>query len=192
MAQAMPPGDYAISVAHGFKDALIEGNRIDVRGGNSAVVVLAGNHWNLRLLNNELLGGGESLRLQSTPTEAPHLWGWSHTPFFGALCQGNLHGDSRRGLSIDVHSDKHTKSYRGRTYLSGAFQDNTIRRQTQTTASLPQALPPIRIGYSSGEDPAQMRLEVRGNQGITPAGPESEMTVGIRSATINGEAVRDR
>jgi hypothetical protein len=40
-------------------DCVFEQNRIDVRGGKSAAVVLAGNHWGLQLRKNHLLGGEE-------------------------------------------------------------------------------------------------------------------------------------
>ncbi len=190
MAEALPAGDYAISIAHGFVDCVFEQNRIDVRGGKSAVVVLAGNHWGLRLLKNRLLGGGDSLLAQSTPTEDPFIWGWSHTPFLDFLGEGNIHEDSARGISIDVHSDRHNKTTAGRTYLTGICRDNTI----QWSASPPGMTNPtpafIRIGSHSGEDTGQMKLDLTGN-GCRGA-PPGEAVLTIRHAIINGQPVPER
>jgi hypothetical protein len=190
MAEPLPAGDYAISIAHGFLDNVIERNRIDVRGGKSAVVVLAGNHWNLRLCDNHLLGGGESLRLQATPTENPFLWGWSHNPFLGLISQGNIHEDSRRGVVLDVYSDRHSKTTRGRTYLSGSYRDNILR--WSATGAAPAGTEPaaIRIGVHSGDDCQQIKLSVEGNraEGQEPAGA----SLWIKQATINGEPVIER
>jgi hypothetical protein len=153
MADPLPPGDYAISIAHGYVDTVIERNRIDVRGGPSAVIVLAGNHWGLRLAKNHLLGGGEAMRIQSTPTENPFIWGWSHTPFLGMAIENNLCEDSRRGISIDVYSDRHNKTTAGRTYMTGEVRNNTVRGSAQA---------PFRIGADT-TDPVQMKLITENN-----------------------------
>jgi len=189
MADPLPAGDYAISIAHGFVDCVFEQNRIDVRGGNSAVVVLAGNHWGLRLLNNSLLGGGDSLLLQATPTEDPFIWGWSHTPFLGFICEGNLHADSRRGVSIDVYTDRHNKTTAGRTYLTGACRDNTIQWSAGFPIVTNQA-GTIRIGMHSGDYPRQMKLSLAGN-GYRSAKP-GEARLTIRNAIIDGQPVLER
>jgi hypothetical protein len=188
MAEPLPAGDYAISVAHGFVDNVIERNRIDVRGGKSAVVVLAGNHWNLRLLNNHLLGGGDSLLVQSTPTENPYIWGWSHTPFLGFLGEGNLHEDSRRGVFLDVYSNRHNKTTSGRTYMTGIYRNNTNLWSSMALAQVKPEPDAVRMGVQSGEDPGQLQIKVDGNRhrGDAPA------NLLIRHATINGEPVQER
>jgi len=51
-------------------------------------LVLAGNLFGVRVVNNRFLGGGESIRLLATPTEEPVRWGWSHAPFLGGSSRG--------------------------------------------------------------------------------------------------------
>jgi hypothetical protein len=189
MADALPAGDYAISIAHGFVDCVFEQNRIDVRGGQSAVVVLGGNHWGLQLRKNHLLGGGDSLLVQSTPTEDPFIWGWSHTPFLGFVCEGNVHEDSRRGVSIDVYSDRHNKTSGGRTYLTAVCRDNRIERSASapTVAGSPSAL--VRIGGHSGDDPSQMKLSLK-DDGYGSGQPAVNLS--IHHAIIDGKPVSER
>ena len=192
MADPLPEGDYAISVAHGFANSVIEGNRIDVRGGSSAVIVLAGNHWNFRVLNNYLLGGGDSLLVQSTPTEDPFIWGWSHTPFLDFACEGNVHEDSARGVSIDVFSDHHTKTTSGRTYLAGSCRNNMIRWRNLDPGDAKTKSDPIRIGSHSTEEAVQMRLSVKGNrfENLTRRAAQAEMS--IQGASVNGEPIQQK
>jgi len=163
MADPLPKGDYAISIAHGFIDDVIADNHIDVRGGKSAVVVLAGNHWGLELKNNHLLGGGDSLLVQSTPTEDPFIWGWSHTPFLGFTCEGNACEDSRRGVSIDVESNQHSKTTEGRTYMSGRFANNRVVSKGGAATNAAG----IWIGRHSAGTTNAMKLVVRGNAAVT-------------------------
>ena len=190
MADALPAGDYVISVAHGFVDDVIEGNRIDVRGGKSAVAVLAGNHWGLRLLKNQLLGGGDSLLIQSTPTEEPFIWGWSHTPFLGFLCDGNMHEDSARGVSIDVYSNRHNKTTAGRMYLAGIYRNNTVQWNGPPPVTTNQPPAVIRIGSHSTDEAVQMKLNL-GRNGFRST-PPGEASLNIRGATINGQLVAER
>ncbi len=190
MEKPLPAGDYVISLAHGFVDCVFERNRIDVRGGNSAVVVLAGNHWGLRLANNHLLGGGDSLLVQSTPTEAPFIWGWSHTPFLGFVGADNLHEASRRGVSIDVYSDRHCKSTAGRTYLAGTSRDNTIQGSDSPSVMARQAPALLRIGSHSGEDIAQMKFDLVDNTCRRARPGEASFT--IQHAIINGQPVSEQ
>ena len=190
MADALPAGDYAISVAHGFVDDVIEGNRIDVRGGKSAVVVLAGNHWGLRLLRNHLLGGGDSLLIQSTPTEEPYIWGWSHTPFLGFLCDGNRHVDSAHGVSIDVYSNRHNKTTAGRMYLEGIYRSNTVQWTGPPPVTTNQPPAVIRIGSHSTDEPGQMKLDLGRNRLQSAQPGEARLT--LRGALINGQPVTEQ
>ena len=187
MADPLPEGEYDISVAHGFAHSLIEGNRIDVRGGNSAVVVLAGNHWDFRVLNNHLMGGGESLRIQSTPTEDPFIWGWSHTPLLDLVCDGNLQEDSSRGTSLDVYSDRYAKSTRGRTYVTGSYRKNIIRWRNLDLPKAQTNTDPIRIGGHSTEESLQMRLAVEGNRFENLTGRAVRVEMNLQGAMVNGE-----
>ncbi len=192
MAEPLPMGEYAISIAHGFVDGIIEGNRIDVRGGSSAVMVLAGGHWNFKVVNNHLLGGGDSLLVQSTPTENPNIWGWSHTPFMGFLCAGNIHEDSLRGVSIDVHSNRYNKTSAGRTYLSGIYTNNVIHWNAPMAENPKRKTEGIRIGGHSPDDPVQMKLQVADNAFSQQGAPSTNATLSIRNATVNDQPVREK
>jgi len=188
MADPLPPGEYAISVAHGFLDGRIEGNTIDIRGGKSAALVLAGNHWGFQVLNNHLLGGGDSLIIQATPTEQPFIWGWSHDPFFGFLCEGNRSEDSLRGFSIDVPENEFTKRFVGRTYLSGTLRHNVISLRA-TPGALETAA--LRLGLHSARESEQMVLAVEGNRGAVTGGKSPGADLTVQAATINGVRAED-
>ena len=48
---------------------------------DAANLILAGNHYGTRVLDNHLLGSG--FRIFAAATESPEHWGWSHAPMFG-------------------------------------------------------------------------------------------------------------
>jgi hypothetical protein len=93
------------------------------------------------------------MRIQSTPTENPFIWGWSHTPFLGMLIGNNLIEDSRRGVNIDVYSDRHNKTSANRTYMSGVVRNNVLHGKGS---------PPFRIGADTA-DPLQLKLTTENN-----------------------------
>ena len=114
------PGNYAISIAHGFTDLAWERNTIDARDGRSALMVLAGNHWNVRLTENHLLGGAEAMRISGAgATECPGPWGWSRTPMFDLTVGHNLCEDSYDGIHISGNDDTSAKTTGDRTYIAG-------------------------------------------------------------------------
>jgi hypothetical protein len=69
------------------------------------------------------------------------------------LIENNLCEDSRRGVSIDVYSDRHNKTTAGRTYMTGEVRNNTVRGSAQA---------PFRIGADT-TDPVQMKLTTENN-----------------------------
>jgi hypothetical protein len=149
---------------------------------------LAGNHWGLTVRNNHLLGGGDSLLVQSTATENPNIWGWSHTPFLGFLFEGNIHEDSWNGVAIDVEYSKYIKSSQDRTYLAGTFRNNLIRVGELTAANPKRRPDAIRIGGRSFEYESQMKLSVSGNRVEAPRAT-SPVNLILRHAIINGESI---
>ncbi len=193
LPEALWLGDYTISIAHGFTDLAWERNTIDARGGRSALIVLAGNHWNTRLAENHLLGGGEAMRLGAEATERPGPWGWSHTPMFDLMLARNLCEDSRSGIGINVCGDNPAKTIAGRTYLTGVLQDNIIRwsepfvapfrSSAQGQSTQPRS---YAIGSSSGPDARQMRLRLMGNKLEAPPGFGTGGAVSAKNAIVEG------
>lgn len=191
----LPPdlwkGDFAVSIGQGFTDGTWERNLIDARGGGSSLFVLAGSHWNQKVLDNHLLGGKESMRIGSEATECPGMWGWSRTPFFDLLLQRNLCDDSLRGIGLNVSGDVHARTFWGRTYLTARMRQNTIRwspeflqmcqSKTPNAAGVPQS---IMIGGSSGPDPLQMRVSLNANALEAPPGVEQRPPVTVNRATV--------
>lgn len=196
VAQALGPQSYlldgpisaetdAVSIATGFVRETFEGNTVDCRGsGIAADLVLAGNLFGVRVLNNKFLGGGETVRLLSTPTEDPVHWGWSHTPFLGGVFEGNTIEGSSRGGGIGVEHGGGIKSTRGRVYMTLAFKDNTIRWSRTPASGKP---PRLAIGFPPSLDPKELVIAEQGTKiEGAPAG-----SAWVHAATVNGRAVRE-
>ncbi|MGE5754544.1 MAG: hypothetical protein ACM35G_02330, partial [Planctomycetaceae bacterium] len=188
-----PSGIEAISITSGFVDTLFRGNTIDSRGGSKAVnLVLPGNHFGLRLINNRLIGAGESFQISSCATESPGIWGWSHAPYFGCLVEGNTFEDSQRGGHIQVEHSRWTKSNRGRLYMVVTLRHNTFRR----TESFPSRRAgegakdhPIAllIGAAPSLDPGELFVYEQENTLQAPAGVRPTAPVRVIAALINGK-----
>ncbi len=196
--EPLPEGEYDIHIAHGFTDSAFERNYIDNRNGRSVGVLLAGNHWNFRVADNHLLGGGASILVDCCPTERPGIWGWSHTVMFDVVCEGNLHEDSLGGTEIDVHSDKWAKTATGRTYLTGAYRNNIFKWTPEALAAMqgPRKVevPPkaLRIGRRSFNVTGQMHLIAENNFIDLPPGVDPGQNYELRHGTINGEVITER
>ena len=103
-----------VSIASGFVDTLIEGNRIDCRGGSvAAPLVLVGNQAGLQVRDNHLLGGGDAFKITASPSESPIHWGWSHNLMLDAVIENNRVEDAPRGGLIAVEQDAQVKSSAG-------------------------------------------------------------------------------
>ncbi len=194
----LPEGDYDIHIAHGFTDGAFERNEVDNRNGRSVVILLAGNHWNFKVMDNNLLGGGASILVDCCPTEQPSLWGYSHTVMFDVVCEGNLHLDSLGGTEIDVHSTEWAKTFAGRTYLTGAYRNNVFMWTPEALAAMqgPRQVetPPkaLRVGRRSFNVPEQMNLIVKGNVIALPEGVDPGQNYELRHGMINGEVIVER
>lgn len=182
----LPPGDYAISLVGGFVGETFERNTIDARGSTLSVpFVFVGNHFGTKILDNKIFGGAESFRLTAAPTEAPNIWGWSHSPFLGILIRGNTLSGSASGARIGVEHGHYVKTNAGRVYLSAELVDNKLE---PGEAKAKREGPPIalRIGDPGGLDPGEMRVTERGTAG--PAG----LIKRVEGASVNGKAITRR
>lgn len=176
MDEPLPRGLGAIAIATGFVDEEFRGNTIDTRGSTIAAnLVLVGNHFGTIVAENRLLGAGEAFKLTAAPTERPGPWGWSHAPMLGVRIVDNTIVDSTRGGTIAVEHSAAIQSNRGRVYLSGLLKGNVAGAG-------------LTIGDAGSLDPGELSLQVEGNR----AGGSGPSALRIRSATINGRAVRDR
>jgi hypothetical protein len=178
-------GTDAISIATGFVRETFEGNTVDCRGsGIASDLVLAGNHYGVKVVGNRLLGGGEAIRLLASATESPVLWGWSRAPFLGGLFEGNLLEDAN-GAGIGVEHGGYTRWSRGRVYMSLTMKDNTLRwsRPSGTAGKTPR----LTIGTSGGIDAGELILTESGTK-VEGAEPGAAW---VHSATVNGKVVKE-
>jgi hypothetical protein len=196
--EPLPLGTDRIVVATGFVNETFARNTIDSRGGSKAAnLILAGNHFGTRVLDNRLKGAGDAFQLTAYPTESPGIWGWSHAPFLGGLIAGNTLEDSLRGGTIGVlHSDA-AKSSRGRTYLTATVRDNTVvwtqeflTRERQRGA---KAMPPgLTIGFRPVLDPGDLVIATHNNRLDAPADARSAVSVRVHGAILNGKRTVDQ
>ncbi len=111
----VPAGTDVVSISSGFVDEVFQDNRIDIRGGRrSDCLVLVGNHFGTRVVNNHFLGGSYAFRMTACPTETPLIWGWSHAPFLGGVIEGNTLEDAEHGSIFGLeHDPRYIKSNQG-------------------------------------------------------------------------------
>jgi hypothetical protein len=191
--EPLPAGTDRILVATGFVNETFARNTIDSRGSsNAGNMILAGNHYGTRVLDNHLKGAGDAFQLTAYPTESPGIWGWSHAPFLGALIAGNTLEDALKGGTVGVlHSDA-AKSSRGRTYMTATVRDNTVRWTPEFFAQErrrgAKALPPgLTIGFRPALDPGELALTTHNNRLDAPATARSAVTVRVHAAILNGK-----
>jgi hypothetical protein len=172
---------------------------VDVRGGRrSSPLVLAGNHFGARVVNNHLLGGEFAFRLMACATETPVMWGWSHTPYFGGVVEGNVLEDAEKGGILGVeHDGLHMKSNRGRTYMSVKLDRNIVRwsegfLNRVIDAKTRQAAPGLTLGYAPSHDAGELIVTAKGNRVEVPAGREAGTPLLIHAATFNSQRVVNR
>jgi hypothetical protein len=184
-------GDVTLSITTGFVNETFQGNTIDCRGGSvTANMVLAGNHFGTRVIDNRLVGGGEALRVTAAASEHPLHWGWSHAPFLGGLFERNTIVDSLRGATLCVEHGPANKSNRGRVYMSLTLKDNALlqSRDSPSTMSRKDG-EPIPMSWTVGDpgslDPGELRLMLQGKDG-------TGSRVRIRAALVNGKEIRDK
>jgi hypothetical protein len=197
MADPLPRGSYAISISTGFVNETYQNNTIDTRGSSVAAdMVLLGNQFGTRVVGNQLLGGNQALLLSATPTEQPVLWGWSHSPAFGAVVSGNTITDAITAITLNVRHDVSTiKSDAGRVYLTAAVVGNTIAwspsflaaraKATGTTAD-PTA---ITIGDPGALDPRELVAGLSRNELAVPAGDVPGPALLVNDGLVNGQTL---
>jgi hypothetical protein len=183
-------------VATGFVAETFARNTVDSRGGARAVnLVLAGNHFGTRVLDNRLVGAGEAFQITAYPTEAPAIWGWSHAPFLEGLIAGNTLEDAPRGGTLGVLHSEHTKSSRGRTYFTATLRDNTVKWSAGFLARMRQGggiAPGLTIGFGPALDPGELVLATHNNRLDAPAGTGAGAAVRVHAAIVNGRKTVDQ
>ena len=185
----LPAGEPAISIASGFVNCQFVKNRVDSRGSSVAVnMVLVGNHFGTRITDNVLLGGGSGWMLSSFPTEEPVHWGWSHTPFLGAVVERNTLEDGLHAGLISVTHNPNAKSNRGRVYLSLELKDNIVRWSDAFSRKASNREKPvgILIGEEGSLDPGELLLTESGTRSEISAGRQA-VAMRVRTARVNGQ-----
>jgi hypothetical protein len=209
IAQAVDPKTYlldaplrskedAISIGTGFVDNLYARNRIDCRGSSTAGdLILAGNHYNTRILDNVFYGGGDAFRLLACPTERPVIWGWSHAPFLGARLEGNRFEDTLKGGTIDVERSRYVKTGAGRVYMTLKMERNEFRWTAPFLARLDAKLgDPERerwaatVGNVDSRFPGELVLKASGNRLEEPEDSRVWGALRVDAAEVNGRILR--
>jgi hypothetical protein len=193
MDRPLPEGDYDITVSTGFTNLRVEDNYIDSRGGSAAGnLIFVGNHFGTIIRGNHLLGGG-AFKLSATPTEHPHIWGWTHGPYVGGIVANNIFEDSLSS-ALSVEHSEHIKTNRGRLYLTATVENNTFR-YSQAFLERHDApreegkLVAMTLGDPGSIDPGEMAVTLKNNHVELPAGAAAGETpvLRVRSATVDGK-----
>ncbi|MDB5350390.1 MAG: hypothetical protein JWN86_1637 [Planctomycetota bacterium] len=192
MDTPLPSGNYAISIASGFVGETFQGNTIDTRGSTGAGdLVLVGNHFGTKVLNNHLLGGAAGFRITAAPSEHPETWGWSHAPFLNATIDGNIIEDSPGGASLAVEHSSVIKSNAGRVYFSGSLTNNTVVWSSSFLSARGGAtgLTGLVVGDPGSLDPGELVLTTGGNTASVPTGTIPP-PLKVLAGRIDGQVVR--
>lgn len=185
----LPPGDCALSIATGFVEETVRGNTIDCRGTTLPVnLVLVGNHYGTKVLDNVLIGAGDAFKLAACGTESPGLWGWTHSPFVGVTIEGNTIEDSASGGTLTVDHGPAIKSSGGRVYLSATCRRNTCA----WTGQEPADRPGFTIGDPTAPDPGELLVRWGENRARVPAGTAPGVCLLVHAATFNGQPLTGR
>ncbi len=192
MDTPLPSGDYAVSISSGFVRPTFRGNRIDARGSSVAAgMVLVGNLYDLRVLDNHFLGAGEAFRITASPSETPVHWGWSHAPLIGATITGNTIEDSLRGGTLCVEHSPAIKTSRGRVYASAVVEGNTVVWTDGFVATLASRGVNRPAGLTLG-DPASLEpSELVVTQDKNRSSGRFPISLSIPSALLDGKPVRN-
>ncbi len=183
--EPLPTGDEVLSIATGFVDETYRGNTIDARGGAvAAPLVLVGNHFGTKVLENRLFGGGEGFRITAAPTESPSPWGWSHAPFLGGRIEGNTIEDAGRGATLTVEHSPSIRPNRDRVYLSATLKDNTFRWKG---GHPPEA--GLVVGDPGALDPGELVVAEQGTRAEGPPGSGAIAALHIHAGLVNGRAI---
>ncbi len=198
LASPIDPGTTEISISMGFVNESFVGNTIDTTGSSTATdLVLAGNQFGLKVLNNTLIGGNQGFWITAYPSETPSIWGWTHAPVLGATISGNIIEDSVEGGVLDVEHGSAVKTNLNRVYMSATLTNNTGIWTTSFLAqpSIANATTPLTaftVGMAPSNDPGELLVAAAGNQVEGPASVVSGPTMLTVSAIVNGQAERNQ
>jgi hypothetical protein len=188
----IPAGTMVVSVSQGFQREVFEDNRIDMRGGRRSFgLVLVGNHFGTRVVDNHILGGECAFKLTACPTETPVTWGWTHNPFLGGVIEGNIIEDVPHGGILGLeHDPRYIKSNKGRTYMSVRLDNNIVRWTGPFLGRMgvegPKAeLAGLTLGYPQSTDPGELVVRAQGNRLEAPATGRNKPSLLINGADYN-------
>jgi hypothetical protein len=182
----LPSGAGAISIASGFLGETFRGNTIDTRGSSLAAnLMLVGNHFGTQVLDNRLLGGRYGFKVDSSATELPVEWGWSHSPQFGMHLDGNIVIDAVEGSIVQVEHGPNVKSNTRRVYWSGVISKTTFAYTPTYRAGNPQPIA-LTIGSYASIDPDELVVTLEGSVSRGAAS-----TVLVPAARVNGSTRLD-
>jgi hypothetical protein len=177
----------ALSVGAGFVGLDVERNTIDARGSSLAAnLVLVGAQFGTTVADNALYGGRYALKVASTPTETPVIWGWTHTAAFGITLDDNLIVDTREGAVIDLEAGPAIRASKGRVYFTGSVTDTTFGWSAAFRAGAPSPTA-MTIGNPHAPDPTQLVVALAGTRSGGGAS-----TVVVAGALVNGELAVDQ
>lgn len=178
----------AISIEPGFVGTAFENNTIDDRGSLVCVpFVLAGNHFGTRIAGNKTLGGVRAFQVVSASTESPVHWGWSHNPMLGLTIEGNTFAEDRDGPILGVEHNPHSRTTRGRVYMSATLTNNTFSRLDAATSPKGKG-GGLEIGWKGAGDPGALIVVESGNRLVSGrSGPSAR----VFNATVNGKAIKE-
>jgi hypothetical protein len=195
----IPTGTEIVSISPGFVNQIYRDNRIDVRGGTrSDALVLPGNHFRTRIVNNHLLGGAHAFRLTSFASETPMYWGWTHLPFLGVVVEGNIIEDCDQGGILGVeHDPSNIKSNQGRTYMTVTAKNNVVRWSAEflsrhERAGAKQPLAGFTLGFPPSHDPGELVVVAAGNRLEAPSQHLHDPALLIHAAVYNSKQVVNR
>jgi hypothetical protein len=196
----IPAGTEVVSIGSAFVSEVIEGNRIDIRGGRrSDGIILAGNHFGTRVANNPVLGGRMAFNVVAYATENPGIWGWSHAPFLGAVVEGNILEDCAMGGHIGVDHSQYIKTNKGRTYMTVQVRHNAVRwsesflsRAARLAAKDQEPLAGLTLGFRPSHDPDELIVVAEGNTLDAPRGYRDAPALIIHAAQYNSQRVLNR
>jgi hypothetical protein len=195
----IPAGTEIVSISAGFVNQVYRQNRIDLRGGRrSDALVLVGNHFGTRVIQNHLLGGDHAFRLTASPSETPMYWGWTHVPFLGGVLEGNILEDCHQGGIFGVeHDPKNIKSNQGRPYMTVSASDNVVRwsedfLSRRERADTKQPLAGFTLGFPPSHDPGELVVVASGNRLEAPSSHRRDPALLIHAAVYNSKRVVNR
>jgi hypothetical protein len=196
----IPKGTEVVSIARGFVHETFRNNRIDLWAGKrSGGLILVGNHYGTKVVQNHILGGAHALILSACPTETPVFWGWSHAPCLGAVVEHNVFEDALLGAVLGVeHAPRQIKSSQGRVYMSLGLDRNTVRwtepflRRSTQDGGKSAAPPGLTLGYTPSHDAGEFVVKASGNRLDAPAGVRPAGSMIIHAAEYNGRKFLNR